>query len=113
MALERDTCQETCCTLLDLNPVPHQLPQFLRLSLSLRNELHPRRRSQIVPETVLGGIPRCRLKDKRGAEIIQRRDPHLPVIVKCVTPRITESASQNLAVLAVNTCLRCSIRFSF
>jgi hypothetical protein len=113
IALERDTRHETqYTTLLYLNPIPHQLRQFLRPSLSLHNKLHPRR-SPIVPDTVLGGVPRCRLKDKRGAEIIQRRDPHLPVIVKCVTPRIAESASRNSAVLAANTCLRRSIRFSF
>jgi len=82
IALKRDTRQETRYTLFDLNPIPHQLRQFLRPSLSLRNKLHPRS-SRIVPNTVLGGVAQCRLKDKRGAEIILRHDPHLPVIVKC------------------------------
>jgi hypothetical protein len=83
ITLERDTRQETRYTLLDLDPVAHQLRQLLRPSLSLRNKLHLRRRSRIVPNTVLGGVHRCRLKDKRGAEVVLRSDPHLPFIVKC------------------------------
>ena len=56
------------------------------MSLALRNELHPcRSRIVTAPATaVLGSsVPRCGLKDKRGAEVVLRHDPHLPVIVKC------------------------------
>ncbi len=84
IALERDTRQETRYTLLDLNPIPHQLRQFLRPSLALRNELHPRcSRTATATGAVLGAIPRCRLKDEPSAEIILRSDPHLSIIVKC------------------------------
>ena len=75
VALERGTRQEARYTLLDLNPIPHRQRQFLRPSLALRNELHPRRsRTATATATVLGGVPRCRLKDERVVEIILRRD---------------------------------------
>ena len=78
IALERDTRQETRYTLLDLNPIPHQLRQFLRPSLALRNELHPRcSRTATATGAVLGAVPWHRPKDERGAEIILRCDPHL------------------------------------
>ena len=74
VALERDTSQETRYTLLHLHPIPHQLRKFLRTALALRNKLH------LCPSATrtAGG----RLKDKGGAEVILRRDAHLPVVVK-------------------------------
>jgi hypothetical protein len=43
VALQRDTRQETRYTLLNLDPIPHQLRKVFRPTLTLRDELHPRR----------------------------------------------------------------------
>jgi hypothetical protein len=67
----RDTRQETRYTLLDLNPVAHQLWQFLRPSLSLRATSCIRAAPEpTATGAVLGAVPRHRPKDERGAEII-------------------------------------------
>ena len=74
VTLQRNASQKTRYTLLNLDPIPHQLRQLLRSSLTLRNELHPRR-------SRTGAVLRG-LKDERGAEVVLRRHAHLPVIVK-------------------------------
>jgi hypothetical protein len=52
--------QEARYALLDLDPIPHQLQQFLRPSLALHDKLHPFR-----PHiAVFASVPWRRLKDK-------------------------------------------------
>jgi hypothetical protein len=83
VALERDARQETRNALLNLDPIPHQLRQLLRPSLALRDKLHPRRSRIPAPATAAAAIvPRGGLEDKRGAEVVLRRDAHLAIIVK-------------------------------